>query len=67
MALPDVADAWDCPVHMHTDDLAVWPHELNYLETHGHFDAGTARNFSDVAVPWHPPHSQTFGTAPHLR
>jgi hydroxyacylglutathione hydrolase len=42
MALPDVADAWGCPVHMHTDDLPVWPHELNYLETHGHFEAGTA-------------------------
>ena len=42
LALPAVADAWGCEVHLHPDDAPVWPHELQHLHTHGHFDAGTA-------------------------
>ncbi len=42
LALPTVADAWGCAVHLHPADAPVWPNELAHLHTHGHFDAGTA-------------------------
>lgn len=42
LALPTVADAWGCVVLQHPEDAPVWPHELDHLNTHGHFDAGTA-------------------------
>ena len=42
LALPTVADAWGCDVLQHPDDAPVWPHELNHLSAHRHFDAGTA-------------------------
>lgn len=42
LALPDVADAFGLAVHAHPDDAPVWPHELDYLAEHSHFDAGSA-------------------------
>ena len=42
LALPEVADALGVPVLAHPGDGPVWPHELEYLARHGHFDAGTA-------------------------
>lgn len=41
MAVPEVARALDVPVLAHRADAPVWPHELDHLDRHGHFDAGT--------------------------
>jgi glyoxylase-like metal-dependent hydrolase (beta-lactamase superfamily II) len=41
-ALPEVRDALGAPVAAHPADAPVWPHELDHLHRHGHWDAGTA-------------------------
>jgi glyoxylase-like metal-dependent hydrolase (beta-lactamase superfamily II) len=41
-AVVEVADARGLPVAAHPADAPVWPHELDHLRTHGHFDAGQA-------------------------
>jgi hydroxyacylglutathione hydrolase len=42
LGLPTFARALGVPVLAHRDDAAVWPRELEYLASHGHWDAGTA-------------------------
>ncbi|MCP2169721.1 MBL fold metallo-hydrolase [Goodfellowiella coeruleoviolacea] len=42
LALPEITRALDVPVLAHPDDAPVWPHELDHLRRHGHFDAGTS-------------------------
>lgn len=41
-AVAEVSDALGAPIAAHPDDAPVWPHELDHLRRHGHFDAGTA-------------------------
>jgi hydroxyacylglutathione hydrolase len=41
LGLPAVARALGVPVLTHSDDGPVWPRELEYLASHGHWDAGT--------------------------
>ncbi|MBE1463370.1 MBL fold metallo-hydrolase [Kibdelosporangium phytohabitans] len=41
LAVPEVAHELGVPVLAHPDDAPVWPHELDHLRRHGHFDAGT--------------------------
>jgi hydroxyacylglutathione hydrolase len=42
LGLPAVSNALEAPVFAHPDDAPVWPRELDYLASHGHWDAGTA-------------------------
>jgi hydroxyacylglutathione hydrolase len=41
-ALAEVASSLGARIAAHPADAPVWPHELQHLRTHGHFDAGTA-------------------------
>ena len=42
LALPLLAELVDAPVLAHPAASEVWAHELQHLEEHGHWDAGTA-------------------------
>ncbi len=42
LAVPALIEIWGLEPWMHPADKPVWPHELEYLARHGHFDAGTA-------------------------
>ncbi len=42
LGLPEVAESLGVPILAHGDDAPVWPHELDHLARHGHWDAGTA-------------------------
>lgn len=51
MALPMLVDQCDVPVYAHAAERQVWAHELDYLDRHGHFDAGTTTQALLDSVP----------------